>query len=475
MTPVQKEKIGQAEFLRSQGRIDECMRLCNEVLNEKFDTPEALFLIGRCLLESGKSGLAHSLYMQFLRIKPNVGSAWNNLGRCYQDVNLTDEAERCFRRVIRLEPTDSVALSNLGLVHLNRCETKLSIEYSQKALAISPEFRAARHNLGLAYLMDRQWAEGWENYESSVGFNVDRKERVYGTEERWDGTKGKCVIAFGEQGLGDEISFASCVPDLVRDCSETVIECDERLRGLFARSFPEAHVYGTRYKDIIDWADRHEIQGRVAFGSLPKFYRNKDQDFPGKPYLVADPERRIQWRALLDSLGNKPKIGISWQGGLNKTGKARRSVTLESMLPILKQDATFISVQYKNAVEDIRLLEEKHGIVIHHWPRAVEARDYDETAALVAELDLVISVTTAVIHLAGGLGIPCLVLTPKHPMWRYGLTGEMMPWYESVRLIRQKKANDWLDPIHEAAYRLRNFINGDRELYGSEQRSRSVA
>jgi len=475
----QKERVGYAEWLRTQGRVDECLRICTELLNEAYDIPEVIFLVGRCFLEAGKTGLAHAMYMHFLQMKPNVGAAWNNLGRCYQELNALDESERCFRRVLRLEPNDPVALSNLGLVHLNRCEPEKTIEYCNKALALNEHFQACRHNLGLANLMLRNWPDGWRNYEASVGANSDRRERVYGSEERWDGSPGKTVIAYGEQGLGDEISFASAIPDFVRDCKEAVIECDERLQGLFTRSFPSAHVYGTRYKDIIDWADKHEPHGRVSFGSLQKFYRNKDEDFPGTPYLVADPERRVQWRALLASISDKPKIGISWQGGINKTGKLLRSVSLEALLPLLRQDATFVSVQYKNAQKDIDFIEQSYGIKVHHWARAVEAKDYDETAALVAELDLVISVTTAVIHLSGALGVPCIVLTPKHPMWRYGLTGETMPWYKSVSLIRQKKASDWKDPIDEAVYRLRQFLlegkHGNNQLHVSDGISRRVA
>ena len=470
-----RQKIEQAEFLRQNGRIDECMRICNEVLNEHIDCPEALFLMGHCLLEAGKHGLAHAIYMQFLRLKPNVAAGWNNLGRSYQEQHMLDESERCFRRALKIEPKDGIALSNLGLIALNRCDPNGAIVHSLKALEINQDFKACRHNLGLAYLLNGKWKDGWENFEASVGYNPDRKERVYGQESRWDGSKNKCVIAYGEQGLGDEISFASCVPDLIRDSKETVIECDQRLQGLFQRSFPEASVYGTRYSEIIDWADRHALEGRVSFGTLPKFYRNSTEDFPGTPYLVADPERRVQWRALLDSLGPKKKIGISWQGGLFRTGKLRRSVSLEAMLPILRQDATFISVQYKNATDDIKLLEEKFGVKVHHWKRAAEAHDYDETAALVAELDMVVSVTTAVIHLSGALGVPCLVLTPKHPRWFYGLTEDTVPWYKSVELIRQKRAGDWLDPINEAAVRVRSFVNGNKQLDGANTSLARVA
>lgn len=470
-----RQRIDHAEFLRANGRHEECMRICNEVLNEHLDNPEALFLIGHVLLDSGKHGLAHALYMQFLRLKPNIAQAWNNLGRSYNETNKLDEAERCFRRALKIEPKDGVAWSNLGLVHLNRCEPEEAIRTSEKALEINPNFMACRHNLGLAHLLKQNWKDGWENYEASIGSHADRRERVYSDEPRWDGAKGKCVIAYGEQGLGDEISFASCLPDFIADCSEAVIECDERLKGLLSRSFPNASVYGTRYSEVIDWADRHRLEGRVSFGSLPKHYRNRTEDFPGTPYLVADPERRVQWRALLDSLGPKKKIGISWQGGMNRTGKLRRSVSLEAMLPILRQDATFISLQYKNAVDDVRMMEEKFDIKIHHWQRAAEAHNYDETAALVAELDMVVSVTTSVIHLSGALGVPCVVLTPKHPRWFYGLSGDTVPWYKSVQLIRQKKAGDWLDPIHEAAVRVRTLANGAEQLHGTDARATRAA
>jgi hypothetical protein len=466
------EQIGRANFLRRNARNEEALRIVTEVLNESPDFPEAVYLAGLLFLDAGKHGLAHSMYQQFLRLKPNEAAGWNNLGRVYQERHLLDEAERCFRRAAKIDPTDAVTWSNLGLVYIERCDPEQSINFSLKALGIEPDFRNCRHNLGLAYLMTQRWKEGWEAFEASVGHNVDRKEKSFQGEERWDGSKDKCIIAYGEQGLGDEISFASCLPDFIKDCREPVVECDARLLGLFKRSFPEAHVYGTRYKEVIDWADSHRLEGRVSFGSLPKYYRNATEDFPGTPYLVADPERRVQWRALLDSLGDKKKVGISWQGGTNKTGKGRRSVSLEALLPILRQDATFISLQYKNAQNEIQLLEEKHGIKVHHWARAAEAYDYDETAALVAELDLVISVTTSVIHLSGALGTPCLVLTPKLPRWFYGLSGEKTPWYNSVELIRQKK--DWTDPINEAAVRLRAY-GKNRQLHGADTSLARVA
>jgi ADP-heptose:LPS heptosyltransferase len=181
----------------------------------------------------------------------------------------------------------------------------------------------------------------------------------------------------------------------------------------------------------------------------------KDSDFSGIPYLKACPERKSQWKAELSKLGNRKKVGIAWNGGLKDTFKERRSLDLEQLLPILSQDCTFISLEYKNPHE-LADFEQEHGIKIHHFPEATESRDYDDTAALVDELDLVISVQTAVVHLAGALGKPCWTLTPNKPNWRYATPRFM--WSESVELFRQGKA--WDEPIKSIVERLHAYCSG---------------
>jgi hypothetical protein len=131
-------------------------------------------------------------------------------------------------------------------------------------------------------------------------------------------------------------------------------------------------------------------------------------------------------------------VGIAWTGGLPNTFRYRRSFPLESLLPILQTPGiTWVSMQYKNSAAEIKALEERHGIKVHHWARATEAPDYDETAALAAELDQVVSTTTALVHLCGAIGQKCWVMVPKKPRWFYGLEGNTIPWYNSVSLYRQ--------------------------------------
>ena len=132
-------------------------------------------------------------------------------------------------------------------------------------------------------------------------------------------------------------------------------------------------------------------------------------------------------------------------------------MALDELLPVLRQDATFVSLQYKDAVAEVDALEETHGIKVHHWAHATQTKDYDDTAALVAELDLVITVQQSAVHLAGALGVPTWVLLPKAPLWRYGISGETMPWYKSVKLYRYR-GNAWVHSVSEAAADLRKLI-----------------
>ncbi len=410
-------------------------------------------MLGYILLKAEKPGLAFQVLKRASEILPTDYSVWHNLAKCCMDLRHIDNAERAWKESVRLNPNSSKSLDGLGLIYLKRGDFKKAIEYCDRALALAPEMMDSMVNRGMAYLAFRRWKEGWEGYCRNLGLNKDRKERIYGDEKRWDGTAGLNVVCFGEQGIGDEVTFSSIIHDLVLDSKSVVIECDKRIEGLFKRSFPECEVFGTRYKNERPWTKGREFDARVAMGDLPKFYRS-DGKFPKVDYLLASPEMRLQWRALLDSLGDRTKIGIAWNGGITETGKERRSLKLEQLLPILKQNADFVSLEYRDPSAEIEQLEETHGIKVHHWSWGVEAYDYDQTAALVSELDLVISVTTTVALTAGALGKECWVLVPEKPIWMYCTEGDF-PWFD-LKLFRQKNSV-W--PVQEMAEKLKARFN----------------
>ena len=425
-------------------------------------------------MQSRSIGLSYQMFKLAGQIAPNEAAIWHNIGKLYHDKNDDETAEVFFRKALKCKPNFHPALEGLAMTSLNKGEFGKCIEYANRALAEEPDAVISKINRGMGYLALGRWREGWRDYNANIGRDDNRREIVYGDEVRWDGKSGLDLVVYGEQGIGDEISFASCLPDLIRDSKSVTVECDGRLERLFARSFPTAKVYGTRYKKTPpEWRSKQKFDARVAIGELPKFYRNKDTDFSGEPYLKPNPQLALQWRALLDSLGDKPKIGITWTGGLPHTGQKRRSVTLDTYGLLFKSfDADWISLQYKEP--EVAGAESKYGIKIHDWEWGNRTVDYDHTVALISELDLVISVCTTVVHAAGGLGKECWCLVPAYPMWRYRAEGDQFHWAKSVQLFRQK-GREW--PVGILLGKLRDKF-GDRLRSGhraSEEAAQEAA
>lgn len=444
--------------------------LCKQLDND-FEDGQALFLLGYCLMHEDTLGLAFNINKRASEVAPGNAAVWHNMGKCCHDRQKDNEADEYFRRAIKVQPNFAPALEGLSMTSLNRGEFGQCIDYANRALAEQHESQEARTNRAMAYLALKRWREGWRDYSTNTGKEKNREEMIYGDERRWDGTKGLNVVCYGEQGIGDEISYASCLPDLIRDSKSVTIECDARLEGLFQRSFPTTKVYGTRYKEVNPkWKETAKFDARVAMGDLPGFYRLKDEDFKGNPYLLPRPDMALAWKALLDSLGDRPRIGLAWTGGIPRTGQARRTVTLDTFAPLFKGfDATWVSLQYKD-LEGIPEAEAKYGIKIHDWEWGTRIKDYDQTAALVSQLDLVISVCTAVVDVAGGLGKETWCLVPKVPMWRHLASGSWYPWAKSVTLHRQK-GSEW--PIHILLGDLRRKF-GDRPLNGHKAGEESI-
>lgn len=397
------------------------------------DDALALFLMGSIYAEAERFGAAINMFRLVTSIKPEKPEGWNNLGMAYDSNKMHDKAMECFQKSWSIGQTAQVA-SNIGNAYLNKHDYQNAKTWAKRALKIDPNLKGAHSVLGMASLSTGDWATGWDNYEYSIGSKF-RTEVQYQEEDRWDGTPGKTVIVYGEQGLGDEIMYASCVPDAAKE-NTIVLECDKRLEGLYRRSFPDVHVYGTR-RDPAYWIDDHKLDARCAVGTLPKFYRRKLSDFPGTPYLKADPERVAQWKTLF----KRKTIGIAWSGGSKHNKPEARAIGLEAFRPLIEAiDADFVSLQYQDPTDEIKA----SGLPVKHWKRATLTDDYDDTAGLVAALDMVIGVNTSVQHLAGALGVPGVVLVPNDPLWIW--SGDF-PWYKSARLFRQKKGESWAETV----------------------------
>ena len=388
---------------------------------------------------------AERLYHRALALNPGAAAVWSNLGLCLREAGRFDEAQTALQRARELAPNFAEALLNLATVTTDQGRPQLALEMLHRVLALEPDLAEAHTALAHLLLQDGEFAAGWREYEWRFKC-LDATRQPQHPFPRWDGTpiKDRVLLVRAEQGLGDQIMFASCLPDAIERAGVCLVECEPRLVGLFTRSFPQARVYSYRGKRDPEWAQcGYAPDYQIHIGSLPGLFRRHAADFPRHgAYLHADPIRIEHWREQLARLGPGRKIGISWRGGAPRTRRTLCTAALAELATLWAQkNIVFVSLQYGDCGDELSEFVTQTGHAVTHWQQALD--DYDETAALVSALDLVISVQTAVVHLAGALGKPAWVLVPVVPEWRYMAQGARMPWYPTVNLVRQTVRGDW--------------------------------
>ena len=404
---------------------------------------------------------AVSCYRSHLQQYPHDADSHINLGVALQRLGRREEALACYESVIRLAPGHADAWYNAALMHHISGDLDRANAHYRGALRVAPSHAEANREFGMLRL-----AQG--DFSKDVWGAFRHRRRCAGFEAAvsscpaplWSGQplQDKTVLVHGEQGLGDEILFASCYPDLIASAKRCVIETEPRLETLFQRSFPGAMVLG-RQREAELAARYPGIAYKVPCGDLPLYFRTSPASFAGRgPYLHAHADAVAQWRNLLEGLGSGLSVGISWRGGTTRSGQSVRSIALQQWLPVLRvRGVHFVNLQYGECGEELEMARGTLGANVRHWPDAIA--DYDETAALVCALDLVITVTTSLAHLCGALGRPVWILANAAPRWCYMASGDRTPWYPSAQIFRQCRAGDWDPVITEVATALAQEVS----------------
>jgi len=452
------KRLAAAQAWLNREEPDEALALCHQVMNDCPDDLGALHIAGHAYIKAERWGMAYQMYWRATQLHPASSESWNNMGRCLQELGRVDEAEAVFRRCIDMSPDDYAACNNMVQTCTVAGRHGEAVYWYKEALKRAKDEndrQEARMNVGLSLLATRQWEEGWTCYDAGLQRNKCRPDISFKGEPRWNGEPHQGLVVYAEQGLGEEILFGSMIPDLLADKqrnAQVVIECDPKMSGLFSRAL-KLPVYGTRFSKERSWTQRHRITSHVAMGSLGRFYRTEPKMFPARACLRAEPQRSLMYRTLLEQLGPGRTIGLAWTGGRKNTGAPQRSIGLAQFAPLAGDDVHLISLQYCDPAKDIA----DCGFRVHHFPFATETQDYDDTAALVSNLDAVVCVTTAVAHLCGALGVRCHVLVPEHPQWHWNADGPNA-WWSSVEHYRQGKDEPWSAVIA----RVEEVLRGDR-------------
>lgn len=455
-----------ARELAEKGDVDGSWKVVNAFLNDNPNDPRALVTASFLMRRIGRLPEAYHFARAATQVVEHDAAPWINLGHAASEMWLAQEAEYAYRKALKCPNINEGTLLrntylNLSALYIDNGQYEKAKGYALQMLETDPEDRQGRSNLGFCQLAMREWSrEAWANYHCTIGSEW-RPQLQFKDEPEWDGSPGKRVVIYGEQGLGDEISFASVLPDALAATSRLILECDPRLTGLFRRSFADARVYGTRGVKGAQWdKEDWDFDASLPVGQLGEFYRLRESDFPGTPYLSPCPQRTAMWRSYFKSLG-KPVVGIAWRGGIPKTNARSRQLMLDDLAPLFRSvDAHYVSLQYKDAAREIAEFKTRRPAVdLVQYPWATLTADYDDTAALIAACDYVFCMQTAVAHTAGALGVPVTVLVPMASQWRYGTAKESIPWYSCLKVIRQRRDN-WREEILRGSNQVQTHLRG---------------
>jgi len=450
-----------ARLLRSARRVQEALPHFRLAYATGPELPGLLAEFVAVLLECDAGEEALTVARSAVVLDGSNANARRALGAVLQQADEPAAALEQYQLAVAALPDDPDLRLAIGLAQQALLRLDAALESYERALALAPGHVLARWHRALLLLLRGDYARGWQDYEIRH-LSEGRPRRPFKVAS-WEGQslRGRTVLVYAEQGLGDEIMFASCLPEIVAAAGNCIIDCHPGLQSLYRRSFPGALVHGGTQFDDASWLDafRHPDY-QVAVGSLPRLLRGGPERFPRhQGYLRAEPRDVCAWKQRLAALGPGLKVGISWQGGTRISRRQLRSLALADLLPVLNvAGVQFVNLQYSPVVTELEQLRAAHGVEVRHWQQAID--DYDQTAALVSALDLVITVCTAVVHLSGALGRPVWVLAPYSPEWRYGFAGDSMPWYPSARIFRQSAYREWKPVISTVAQELAHLAGG---------------
>jgi tetratricopeptide (TPR) repeat protein len=382
--------------------------------------------------------------LEAIKIDPSSSPAFNNLGTILNNMAKFEEAQIAFQTAAELNPKNIEAFVNLGSSFSRDGNTKEAIKTFEKALRRLPKSGVTQADvilflLSFEYLKEGRLREGWKYYDSGFHPNIPSSSaravaRTF-TKPRWKGQKIKneTLLVWREQGLGDELMFLSCIPDLLKIVDNVIIECDYRLVDTLQRSFPTVKVRSQYYGPAPSYsAIYNDYDYHLPLGSLMRYVRPTIESFKNSgPYLEIDQQKVAKFSERLASYKDKLLIGVCWRSGNIDALRALTYVGIMKWGEIFSiEDVVWVNLQYGECEEECLAAEKEFGIKIVRWPDLDLKDDLDDVFALMSVLDYVVTVATAVHHMAAATGCETLLITPKGAWNRFHLNYD--PWFSNL-------------------------------------------
>jgi tetratricopeptide (TPR) repeat protein len=438
-----------SEYERA-GRLADAQRLLSHILDAEPNQGDALHLAGIVAFRHGDLATALGLMERSLQHGVDTPLYLRNICEVYRTLGRLDEALATAQRATALAPADPLCLHNQAVIHYHRLELEAALNCAGQALRIDPSLPGAHFIRAEALLLQGEWAEGWEEYEWRFRIPSAAPLMPPTAKPQWDGTRlpGGTLLLIADQGFGDVIQFARYIPWAAERCSRIAVAANAEVASLLRQIAPGA-------RQFLRWEDAPDYAAFCPLSGLPRLAGTRIDNISAPvPYLRADSARTTRWAERLDGLVPQGfrRIGVIWAGRPTHNNDRNRSALLADFRPL-------------GEVAGIALLALQKGPKTEQaggwYGRAplinigAEIADYEDTMAILDNLDLLVTVDTSVAHVAGAMGRPVWIMLPRAPDWRWLLDRSDTPWYPSARLFRQRHVRRWDDVVQTIAAELR--------------------
>ena len=421
---------------------------------------EAYVNRGSSHIDEGNFELAIQDLEKAIEISPDCAQAYNNLGSAHTEMGKPDLALTYLKKAIDIDPDYSEAYNNMGIASEFNNNHENSIIYFQKSLELDANNHNAR--IFLSYLNFTN-----ENYEK---FQIGYKSRLYkkgdlnhkelkiadSYAESLD-LKNKKIIAYDEQGIGDEINFVGLLDLFKEKISKNItLVCSDRLVDIYKNSFPDTPVFNR--KEIAEGSQTYDCE--MPIGSFLEYIDLKDKiNLPLKPYIKPSSYLTSFWDKQLQSLCLGKKIGIAWRGGITAGQKLKRSISLIDLMRSLPLEGNYVSLQYGDCEDEINNAEQLTGRKIIHFSDIDPTKELNNQFSIMSNMDHIITIQSSTVHFAGAMGVPVTALLSVSPDFRYENFGTKSKFYQSVEYIRQDKIGEWSNVLENVNLKFNSYFS----------------